>query len=304
MQANGISATKGYWPTYHGFDINQGGIAQGGPYGGRKYFSPYGNPCLADGSDGEHLPDRLASETVMFMTANRDKPFLAYLSFYSVHTPLISRTDLRNKYLAKQEKLGLSAEWGEEHLRQFRLAQEHTVYAEMVEAMDLAVGKVLSALDELSLSEHTIVFFMSDNGGLSTSEGYPTSNLPLRGGKGWMYEGGIREPMIVRWPGITKAGSIQDSPVTSVDFFPTIMDAAGIETETEIDGVSFIPALHGNKHDRGSMFWHYPHYGNQGRAPTGAVRHGKWKLVEWYEDGKLELFNLQNDISEKNNLAN
>ena len=296
---------EGFWPEDQGFDVNKGGIQRGGPYGGKKYFSPYGNPRLKDGPDGEHLPDRLASETVKFMEQNKGQPFFAYLSFYSVHTPLISREDLKQKYLARKKKRGLEAKWGKEHNRKVRLVQEHAVYGGMIEAMDLAVGKVLDGLKRLKLDENTVVFFMSDNGGLSTSEGHPTSNLPLRGGKGWMYEGGIREPMMVRWPGVTKPGSVSASPVISTDFFPTILELAGIKYQppARIDGVSFTTALRGKPHDRGAMYWHYPHYGNQGCAPTGAVREGDWKLIEWYEDGKLELFNLKKDISEESDLA-
>jgi len=296
---------EGFWPEDQGFDVNMGGHHRGGPYGGKKYFSPYGNPRLTDGPDGEHLPDRLATETVKFMTANKDKPFLAYLSFYSVHTPLIARKDLTLKYQARKKERGLEAKWGQEHNRKVRLVQEHAVYGGMVEAMDTAVGKVLDGLRELKLEENTVVFFMSDNGGLSTSEGHPTSNLPLRGGKGWMYEGGIREPMMVRWPGVTQPGSVNDTPVTSTDFFPTILDMARVELELPlpIDGVSFTSALRGKRHDRGAMYWHYPHYGNQGCAPTAAVREGDWKLIEWYENGKLELFNLKEDVAEKNDLA-
>jgi len=296
---------QGFWPEDQGFDVNMGGHHRGGPYGGKKYFSPYGNPRLPNGPDGEHLPDRLASETVKFMTANKDKPFFAYLSFYSVHTPLISREDLKQKYQARKKELGLVAKWGQEHNRKVRLVQEHAVYGGMIEAMDMAVGKVLDGLKALNLEKNTVVFFMSDNGGLSTSEGHPTSNLPLRGGKGWMYEGGIREPMMVRWPGVTKPGSVNDSPITSTDFFPTILEIASLKLNLPLptDGVSFTSALRGEKHDRGPMYWHYPHYGNQGNAPTAAVREGDWKLIEWYEDGKLELFNLKEDISEKNDLS-
>ena len=243
--------------------------------------------------------------TVKFMAANKNKPFLAYLSFYSVHTPLISRTDLRDKYLARKKKRGLEAKWGQEHNRRVRLVQEHAVYGGMVEAMDLAVGKVLDGLKTHGLEDNTVVFFMSDNGGLSTREGHPTSNLPLRGGKGWMYEGGIREPMIVRWPGVTKPGSVNETPVTSTDFFPTMMEMAGLKPQLPlpIDGVSFTTALRGKEHKRGPLYWHYPHYGNQGNAPTAAIRDGDWKLIEWYEDGRLELFNLREDIGEKNDLA-
>ncbi len=294
-----------FWPEHQGFDVNMGGIDRGGPYGGKKYFSPYGNPRLKDGPPGEHLPDRLAKEAVKFIEQNKDKPFLTYISFYSVHTPLISRDDLKQKYLAKKKKLGLEAKWGHERARKVRLVQEHAVYAGMVEAMDLAVGKVLNKLDELGIADNTVVIFMSDNGGLSTSEGHPTSNLPLRAGKGWMYEGGIREPMIVRWPNVTKPGSVCDQYVTSTDFFPTMLDMADLPAmpKAHVDGVSFTRLLKGEPMDRGPIYWHYPHYGNQGGAPSGAVRDGDWKLIEWYEDGSLELFNLKNDLGEKTNLA-
>ena len=168
------------------------------------------------------------------------------------------------------------------------------MYGGMVEAMDLAVGKVLDGLKEHGLENNTVVFFMSDNGGLSTSEGHPTSNLPLRGGKGWMYEGGIREPMMVRWPGVTKPGSVNDTPVTSTDFFPTIMEMAGLKPQLPlpIDGVSFTTALRGKPQDRGAIYWHYPHYGNQGNAPTAAVREGDWKLIGNTRNPSVTLHNL------------
>ncbi len=297
---------EGYWPENQGFDVNMGGIERGGPYGGERYFSPYGNPRLTDGPEGEHLPHRLATETVKFITDHHEQPFLAYLSFYSVHTPLMSREDLKQKYEAKRQSVQQCGPiWGEEGSRKLRLIQEHAVYAGMVEAMDSAVGEVLDALSELEIDDETLVFFMSDNGGLSTSEGHPTSNLPLRAGKGWMYEGGIREPMIVRAPNVTAAGSVCDSPVTSTDFLPTILDLAGLNSRPglHLDGVSFVPLLRGESQARGPMYWHYPHYGNQGGAPTAAIRDGDWKLIEWYEDGRLELYNLADDIGEQRNLS-
>ncbi len=296
---------EGWWPEKQGFDINMGGIDKGGPYGGKKYFSPYGNPRLTDGPDGEHLPDRLATETANFIEANKDRPFFAFYSFYDVHTPLMAREDLRKKYVEKRARLGLAEKWGREHERDVRLVQEHAVYAAMVEAMDLAVGKVLAKLDELGLRENTLVIFTSDNGGLSTSEGWPTSNLPLRGGKGWMYEGGIREPLLVRWPGVVKADSVIRTPVSSPDFFPTLLEAAGAKPQPgqTLDGVSLIPLLKGGTLAERALFWHYPHYGNQGGAPGAAVRRGDWKLIEWAEDNRAELFNLAQDIGEQTSLA-
>jgi arylsulfatase A-like enzyme len=296
---------EGFWPENQGFDHNLGGVDRGGPYGRGKYFVPYDNPRLKDGPEGEHLPDRLATETCRFIEANKDGRFFAYFSFYSVHTPLQSRPDLQKKYEEKRQRLGLEPAWGKEDTREVRLVQEHAVYAGMVEAMDLAVGKVLAKLDELGLRENTLIVFTSDNGGLSTSEGSPTSNLPLRGGKGWMYEGGIRESLIVRWPAVVKAGRIISTPVSSPDFFPTLLEAAKAKPQPgqKLDGLSLMPVLQGGNLPERALFWHYPHYGNQGGAPTAAVRRGDWKLIEWMEDGRVELFNLAQDVSEKTDLA-
>ena len=294
---------EGWWPERQGFDVNLGGIDRGGPYGGKRYFSPYGNPRLPDGPDGEHLPDRLASETVRFIEANRERPFLAYLSFYSVHTPLMARADLERKYEEKRQRLGLEAAWGREHARDVRLVQEHAVYAGMVDAMDEAVGKVLDRLDALGLRENTLVIFTSDNGGLSTSEGWPTSNLPLRAGKGWMYEGGLRVPLLVRWPKVITPGSLVDSPVTSPDFLPTLLEATAARGGGELDGVSLVPVFGGKPAAERAVFWHYPHYGNQGGAPASAIRRGDWKLIEWLEDGSLELFDVARDIGETRELS-
>jgi arylsulfatase A-like enzyme len=296
---------EGWWPENQGFDHNLGGNDRGGPYGGKRYFSPYGNPRLTDGPDGEHLPDRLATETANFITANRDRPFFAYYSFYDVHTPLMARPDLQKKYEEKRIRLGLTEKWGREGERDVRLVQEHAIYAAMVEAMDLAVGKVLAKLDELGLRENTLVIFTSDNGGLSTSEGWPTSNLPLRAGKGWMYEGGIREPLLVRWPAQVKAGSVIDVPVSSPDFFPTLLEAAGAKPAPSqvIDGISLVPILRGQRPPERALFWHYPHYGNQGGAPAAAIRRGPWKLIHWFEDDRVELFNVATDLAETTDLA-
>ncbi len=307
-----------YWPENQGYDVNKGGWAAGGPYGGNKYFSPYGNPRLEDGPKGEHLPDRLATETCEFMQKNKNKPFFAMLSFYSVHIPLMGRKDLVKKYRAKREKLGLDdmprdekfnreeQNFNTDRKRYVRVVQDHAVYAAMVEAMDAAVGKVLDKLDELDLSENTAVVFMSDNGGLSTSEGSPTANVPLRGGKGWLYEGGIREPFMIRWPSVTNGGADCHEPVTSTDFYPTLLDMAGLplQPKQHLDGVSLVPLLHGEKNfDREALYWHYPHYANQGGFPGGAIRMGDWKLLERYEDGRVHLYNLAEDIGEQNDLA-
>ena len=310
-----LGPTAEFWPRNQGFDVNKGGWSRGGPYGGKRYFSPYGNPRLEDGPPGEHLPDRLARETADFIEAHRQGPFFAYLAFYSVHTPLMAPDDLVEKYRKKAERLGLDRreQFAEEEQilpidqpRRVRVVQSHAVYAAMVEAMDRAVGKVLSKLDELGLTENTAVFFMSDNGGLSTSEGLPTSNLPLRGGKGWLYEGGIREPFLIRWPGVTRPGSTCDVPVISTDFYPTMLEMAGLPARPEQhrDGASLAPLLSGSgRLDREALFWHYPHYSNQGGFPGGAIRMGDWKLIERFEDGRVHLYNLKEDIGERHDLA-
>lgn len=296
---------EGYWPEDQGFDVNKGGWTRGGPYGPGKYFVPYGNPRLPDGPKGEHLPDRLASETVKFIRQHQQQPFLAYLAFYSVHNPLMAREDLKLKYEQRADALDAPQIWGKEGDSKLRLVQNHPVYAGMVQAMDQAVGKVLDALQQAGLGDNTIVIFMSDNGGLSTAEGQPTSNLPLRGGKGWLYEGGIREPMIVKWPGVVKAGSVCETPVISTDFYPTMLDMADLplRPKQHMDGKSIVPLLEGGTISERPLFWHYPHYGNQGGTPGAAVRLGDWKLIEFFEDRPVELYNLKQDIGEKNNRA-
>jgi arylsulfatase A-like enzyme len=171
----------------------------------------------------------------------------------------------------------------------------------MMESMDANVGRVLDALKELDLDDSTIVCFMSDNGGLSTSEGSPTSNLPLRGGKGWLYEGGIREPYIIKWPGMSRPGGTSAYPVVSMDFYPTLLDLAGLplKPEQHLDGVSLAPILKGGVAPyRSALYWHYPHYSNQGGFPGGAIREGDWKFIERFEDGRAHLYNLRDDIGE------
>jgi len=296
---------EGYFPEDQGFDINKGGHHRGWPPGG--YFSPYNNPKLDDGPKGEHLPARLAEESVDFINyRDNDKPFLLYLSFYSVHTPLQAREDLKDKYHSKAEQTEYAGpRFIPEGEREARQVQDHAVYGGMVEAMDLAVGEVLDALQENGLDSNTIIFFMSDNGGLSTSEGSPTANVPLRGGKGWIYEGGIREPMMIKWPGHTRPGSVNSEPVISTDFYPTMLDMAGLplRPEQHIDGLSLVPLLEERGSlDRDAIYWHYPHYGNQGGTPNSAVRSSDWKLIHFYEDDSYELYNLRDDIGEHYNL--
>ena len=294
---------EGFFPENQGFEINKGGNHRGSP---PSYFSPYKNPQLPDGPEGEHLPERLAMETNAFIADHKDRPFLAFLSMYSVHTPLRGRADLVEKYEKKAATLSpTGVAWGREGDREVRLVQDHAVYAAMVEAMDSAVGKVIEQLKSLNLYDSTIIVFTSDNGGLSTSEGHPTSNLPLRAGKGWLYEGGIRVPLIVRAPGQTARGVVE-TPVCSTDYYPTLLALAGLpdRPEQHLDGVSFAPLLKGaGSNERGALFWHYPHYGNQGGSPGAALREGDWKLIVHFEERPPELYNIAEDLSEKQDLA-
>lgn len=297
-----LGETEDFWPEQQGFDINKGGYASGSP---KSYFSPYKNPKLSDGPNGEHLPDRLATETNQFIEANSQKPFFAMLSFYSVHNPLAGRKDLLEKYQEKRKALGLKDEFSQEGKFKVRINQSHATYAAVVEGMDLAVGKVLQKLKELKLDDNTIIVFFSDNGGLAINEGTPTSNLPLRAGKGWLYEGGIREPLIIKWPNTIKAGSVNHTPVISNDFYATFLAAAKLPfmPKQHTGGTNILPLLQGETSKERALFWHYPHYSNQGGSPGSAIRKGDWKLIRWYESGKEELFNLKNDIGEQKNLV-
>jgi arylsulfatase A-like enzyme len=175
----------------------------------------------------------------------------------------------------------------------------------MVEGLDDSVGRILDKLDELGLDQNTVIVFTSDNGGLSTAEGTPTSNMPLRMGKGWNYEGGVREPLLVKWPGVTRPGSTCDEPMISTDYFPTFLEIAGLPLRPgqHMDGVSLVPLLRGGLRPERPLFWHYPHYSNQGGRPCGAVQLGEFKLMEWYEDMQVQLFNLREDLGERNDLA-
>ncbi len=311
-----------HWPKHQGFDINIGGWKTGAPYTGNKYFSPYENPRMKNGPDGEYLTDRLAQETASFIKKNKNKPFLAYLSFYSVHTPLMAPKERVEKYKAKAAALNYQrSKFGKEGKAITRIIQDHAVYAAMVESVDLAVGKVLQALKKSGLEDNTVIILMSDNGGLNVVDGnpeavavnvpkltskVPTSNLPLRGGKGWLYEGGIREPMLIKWPGKSKQGGTCSVPVTSTDFYPTILEMAGIKPNEKQhqDGLSLVPLFKGESGlKRKAIYWHYPHYGNQGGSPGAAIRLGDFKLIEFFEDNQIELYNLKEDLSEKNDLS-
>jgi arylsulfatase A-like enzyme len=272
--------------------------------GKSQFYYPPSDEPPPNHRDDPKTTDRIASEAVKFIAAHKEQPFFAYLPFLAVHIPVGARPDLVEKYKQKQFSAPPDA-WGRERDCKVRLVQNRADYAAMLEQLDTAIGRVLDAIDKNGLSDRTIVVFMSDNGGLATAEGHPTSNLPYRGGKGWPYEGGILEPWIIRAPGVTTAGSLCQTPVISTDFYPTLLELSGLPLfpEQHRDGVSLLPLLKGGTIPPRPLYWHYPHYGNQGGSPFGAIREGDLKLIEWYEDGALELYNVREDISESHNLA-
>jgi arylsulfatase A-like enzyme len=275
------------WPDRRGFDLNVAGYGAGQP---PRYFSPYHIPTLKDGPDGEYLTDRLAAEAVRFIEANKDRPFFLYFPHYGVHTPLQAKPELVEKYRKK-----------------VRPGMRHTnpTYAAMIASVDEAVGRVVAKLDELKLADRTVVVFTSDNGGLLRS----TSNVPLRAGKGSAYEGGVRVPAVVKWPGVAAAGSTCVEPIITPDFYPTLLQIAGTAGDAKhnaaMDGVSLVPLLKDAKATlkREAIYWHYPHYHPGGATPYGAVRAGRWRLIEVYEDMHVELYDLGADVGEKTDLA-
>jgi arylsulfatase A-like enzyme len=290
---------EGFEPQKQGFDINIAGDHTGTP---KSYFAPFGGKgkdgkfismtALEKAPDGEYLTDRLTTEAEKIITANKDKPFFLYFAHYAVHTPLRAKADYIAKYPQVAGKGG---------------QQTNAIYAAMIESMDDSVGRILKQIDDLKLADHTYVFFTSDNGGLATIEGPSTPstiNSPLREGKGYLYEGGIRVPLLVRGPGV-KAGSTATNAMSSVDYFPTILELAGLaapKPEENVDGVALAALLKqtGALAAR-PLFWHYPHYSNQGGKPGGAIRDGDFKLIEFYETGRVELFDLKS--GENRNLA-
>ncbi len=296
--------SQGYYPEENGFDINVGGFEKGSPMGG--YYSPYKNPKLSDGPEGEYLTDRLTSESISFIE-NHDKsqPFVLFLSFYNVHTPIQPNLKHVNYF---KEKLD-SMDDNKVRVRQegkaiSLLNQVNHKYASMVYAMDENVGRLINSLKENNLYDDALIIFTSDNGGLSTQGRVaPTSVFPLRAGKGWLYEGGIRIPQLIKTPGNSKNVKIEDVTV-SYDLFPTILDYAGLKSEAELDGKSLMPLLKGeSKIDREDVYWHFPHYHGSLWKPGSAIRHGDWKLVQHFESNTVELYDLKNDIGEMEDLS-
>ncbi|MEM8873682.1 MAG: sulfatase [Planctomycetota bacterium] len=313
---------NGHGPLDAGFDRNIAGCSRGLPNNG--FFSPYGMPAeanLPDGPDGEYLTDRLTDEAIdeLHAAADDNRPFFMHLSHYAVHVPIQAPEPLVEKYRTKAERLGLdradvivpgehfpTRHKADQRIER-RIIQSDPAYAAMVENMDTNIGRLLDALDELGMADDTLVLFTSDNGGLATAEGSPTCNAPLSEGKGWTADGGLREPFIMRWPGVTPAGAECGVPVTTPDILPTFASAAGMELPEDlpIDGESLLPLLRSPEvaFDRPGIYWHYPHYSNQGGTPSSAIRAGRWKLIEFYEDDRVELYDLATDIGEARDRA-
>ena len=274
---------EAYYPDKHGFDVNIGGYARGQP---PSYFSPYKIPTLTDGPIGEYLTDREANEAVKFIEASKDKPFFLYLPHYAVHQPIAGKPEVVAKFKAKDTT---------------DLKQKNATYAALVSSVDDAMGTIRAALKRLKIDEQTIIIFTSDNGGLIGT----TDNSPLRAGKGSAYEGGVRVPLIMFWPGVTKAGTLEPTPAISIDIYPTVLEMTGIKPlQSLIDGNSLASLLKsGVKPDRDTIFWHYPHYHPGGATPYSAIRSGDYRLVHFYEDGHDEMYNVATDVSETKDLA-
>jgi len=285
---------SGFAPEHQGFDLNIAGDHTGTPL---SYFAPFRRdgrsmPKLEQAPEGQYLPDRLTAEAEQFIEQHRGQPFFLYLPHYSVHIPMKAKQEL----IAKYRTLPAPSR-----------GQNNATYAAMIESMDDSVGRLMRKLEQAGLSDDTLFIFTSDNGGLSVKEGADTpatDNAPLRDGKGYLYEGGLRVPLIVSWPKRVKGGGVNPTPVYSADLFATMLDAAGLRSATGTDGLSLLPLLtHTGSLGRQALYWHYPHYSNQGGKPGAAIRAGRYKLIEFYEDRRVELYDLQKDIGERSDLA-
>lgn len=293
-------------PTDHGFDFNQGGYKSGSPKGG--FFSPFNNPQMKNHPEekGMSLSMKLAKETSNFIQENKEKPFLAYLSFYAVHAPIQTTKEKWAKYRDKAERMGIHETGFEmERILPARKYQDNPVYAGLIEQVDEAVGSVMQTLKELELDKNTIIVFTSDNGGVTSGDNFSTNQLSLRGGKGYQWEGGVRVPYFIYVPWMDQQGAKIDVPVSGTDFFPTLLDLAGLPLRpvAHLDGLSLKPLLTGSRIKSRPLYWHYPHYGNQGGEPSSIIRKGKWKLIYYWEDHHFELYDLENDLGERQDVA-
>lgn len=305
-----------FFPEHHGFDINIGGCHKGSPSDG--YYPPYNIPALKECGDNRYLTDRITDESIeLIKKRDPNSPFFLNLSHYAVHTPLQAPEELVEKYKKKAAKLGLDAinpivngdymgcvHRSDQQIER-RILQSHPVYAAMVENLDYNIGRVLETLKNEGLEEDTLVVFSSDNGGLATSEGSPTCNLPYSEGKGWNQEGGTRVCQMMRWPGKITPKTISTENTQTCDLYPTFLEAAGLplNPEQHVDGISlYNHIIDGASLERECIYWHYPHYSNQGGRPAASLVSGNWKLIENFEDNSLELYDLIVDPSEQNNL--
>lgn len=307
---NGNSET--YFPRNQGFDINKGGCHWGSPSGGKRYFSPYNNPQLSNGSAGEYLTDRLTDESLTFIGNNKTNEFFVDLCHYAVHTPIQAKSADISYFKGKADTLPAHTTYKNYPSDgvTVRVYQDNYTYAAMVKSVDESIGRIMDKLETEGISENTIIILTSDNGGFSTSKTGkhgPTCNTPLRYGKGWCYEGGIRVPLIIKWPGKVIPGSECSVPVISHDFYPTMLEMADLplRPEQHIDGVSLVPLLQQTGSiDRECIYWHYPHNHGSGHKPSSAVRCGDYKLIEFFnKPHHAELYNLKDDIGETNDLA-
>jgi arylsulfatase A len=280
---------EGFLPQSQGFSVNVGGDQRGGI---SSYFGPFPMPGLENTTKDDYITEQLTLAAERFLDDAAPKgPFFLYLPEYTVHIPLNAREALVEKYRRKLPP-------GD---------PRSPIYAAMVESADHVVGRLRAKLAQLGVADRTVFVVTSDNGGLryeGAAKNWVTDNSPLRAGKGHLYEGGIREPLVVHWPGVTRPGQVIDTPISSVDFLPTLVDIAGGRPPRNVDGASLQPLLRqGRAPRREALYWHYPHYSNQGGVPSGAIRQGDWKLIEFYEDGRVELYNLRDDPGEKTNVA-
>ena len=296
--------SEGHYPEDQGFDVNIGGFDKGSPMGG--YYSPYKNPKLVDGPEGEYLTDRLTLETIeLIKKRDPNKPFAAFLSFYNVHTPIQENKEFIDYYVEKLKSYdNKSPQTIKEGDAITLLNQRNAKYASMVHATDNNIGRIIKYLKENDIYDNTLIVFTSDNGGLSTQRRVaPTSVYPLRAGKGWLYEGGIRIPQLIKLPNQTKSELISE-PVVSYDLFPTIANLLNLSYKVDdIDGVDISNLFIKKDINRDFIFWHFPHYHGSLWKPGSAIRNKDWKLIEFHEDNRLELYNLKDDISESKNLS-
>ncbi|MBA72610.1 MAG: arylsulfatase [Verrucomicrobiales bacterium] len=304
-------------PSSQGFEYHRGVNRAGSP---GSYYYPFKRnknssstnvPDFDSVDKDSYLTDLLAEEASKFIEKKKDVPFLLMLSHYSVHTPIQARKNDSNRYKDRMKDIGLSSKISikKEKYGNTRMTQNNPDYAAMVESVDRSVGKVLDKLEELKIKDNTLVIFTSDNGGLSTLQNGrrpgPTSCLPLRAGKGWLYEGGIRVPAILAWPGVIGEGITIDVPIISMDFYPTILTVAGIKLDPSQhrDGLDLNSIFRDKELPSRALFWHYPHYHGSGNRPSSAIRKGNYKLIRWHEDGSEEMFDIAKDISETADIA-